>query len=583
MSTNVAVYFRCSTDKQDKSIQDQRQVLEKYAKDNDLTITAWFERDEGKSGTSFEKRPDFMRMVKLVESAKHDFSRILVYDIDRWGRPVDPDESNYWEFHFKRFGVQVEYISDTSVNDKSLAGRLSKKIKQELASEESHKQSLRVRERSKMRATEGFRVGGFAPYGFKRQLISSEGALGSTLEHGSKKSIKTDRVRLVPGDPAQIAIVKEIFESRSKGVSNASICKTLNARQVPPPSAHVLGIRRQLNPVWTVNSVYHILTNPVYRGTLVYNRQAKGSWVHVEQPGLRKRTIDQCVVKADAYEGLVDTELYDAVQKQLRTDLARRPRQFRSESVYLLSGLVACSCCGGKLHGHVHRMAKNKPSHYYYESGCSSVISGSAHTCRRIMIPKDKLENHVLGELSQRILPGVDLDRLQKRIEAELKHHLKMPADERKLVTKEMNAKQTEIDRLIDSIAKGIDPDLVNSKISKLRGEYLMLQSRLDSLDKSDRLSKDLGKLVKQVGEQVSDLRTVLQSGPLPLVKQVLPAMIQKIAVDSASRTADCYFYSVPRVEALEALEAENVGYTYAGGRGEVNPTADLIVLEFRF
>ncbi len=108
MKDKAAVYFRCSTEKQDKSIADQKRVIEQYASENHLEITTWFAEDEGKSGTSFEKRPGFMKMLRLVESGANDFSQILVYDVDRWGRPTDPDESNYWEYHFRRLGVELD-------------------------------------------------------------------------------------------------------------------------------------------------------------------------------------------------------------------------------------------------------------------------------------------------------------------------------------------------------------------------------------------------------------------------------------------------------------------------------------------
>jgi len=52
MKKKVAVYFRCSTGKQDKSIADQRAVISNYAVSNGLQIVAWFDKDKGKSGTS---------------------------------------------------------------------------------------------------------------------------------------------------------------------------------------------------------------------------------------------------------------------------------------------------------------------------------------------------------------------------------------------------------------------------------------------------------------------------------------------------------------------------------------------------
>jgi len=158
----AAVYFRVSTSKQDRSIDDQRQAVQSYANSHGYTITEWFDRDEGKSGTSFEKRPDFMRMVHLIESSQHGFVTVLVYDVDRWGRSIDPEEATYWRFHLKRLGVQVVFVSDEALNRNDMAARIQLTLKQEVATEESKKQSLRVRERSFLRATEGYRVGGFA-------------------------------------------------------------------------------------------------------------------------------------------------------------------------------------------------------------------------------------------------------------------------------------------------------------------------------------------------------------------------------------------------------------------------------------
>jgi DNA invertase Pin-like site-specific DNA recombinase len=58
----------------------------------------WF-IDDGISGTGIEKRDAFRNMIDIVENGKKDFDYILVYDISRWGRFPNSDESGYWEFH----------------------------------------------------------------------------------------------------------------------------------------------------------------------------------------------------------------------------------------------------------------------------------------------------------------------------------------------------------------------------------------------------------------------------------------------------------------------------------------------------
>ena len=50
--TKVAVYFRCSTDKQDKSIADQRAVIEAYGSSNAMEITVKRDATTGEPYTS---------------------------------------------------------------------------------------------------------------------------------------------------------------------------------------------------------------------------------------------------------------------------------------------------------------------------------------------------------------------------------------------------------------------------------------------------------------------------------------------------------------------------------------------------
>lgn len=447
MKTKVAVYFRCSTDKQDRSIADQRRVLMEYAQSHDLTITAWYDKDEGISGTSFEKRPDFMRMVGDVESGRNDFSQILVYDVDRWGRPIDPDESVYWEYHFKRLGVQVTYSSDESINDNSLAGRLTKKIKQELATEESQKQSLRVRERSKMRAAEGFRVGGFAPYGFKRLLVMADRTPIRVLEHGERKYEKHHRVLLTPGDPREIKVVCQMFSMKAGGSSIRDVLEWLNSNRVPAPSRDRLTTSRNAPGRWGINAVYVILTNPVYCGDTVYNKQVRGNWARLDEPGLNRRNAEDLVMVTDSHEGIVSRDLFLTVQASLSQD--KRPRKGRSwkESPYLLSGLIQCKNCGYKFHGHTHKR-RNTLYHYYEDSGFN--LHGKL-VCQRSLIAKDGLEQFVLNAITDRILPGIDKTRLMKEIRQRLKQKSQPNIDSDRLRA-ELGENSRKLENIKDSI-----------------------------------------------------------------------------------------------------------------------------------
>jgi DNA invertase Pin-like site-specific DNA recombinase len=56
-----------------------------------------------------EDRDALKELIDDVQSGNAEYSTILVYDISRWGRFQDADESAYYEHICKRAGIQVRY------------------------------------------------------------------------------------------------------------------------------------------------------------------------------------------------------------------------------------------------------------------------------------------------------------------------------------------------------------------------------------------------------------------------------------------------------------------------------------------
>jgi hypothetical protein len=71
-------------------------------------------------------------------------SAILVYDISRWGRFQDSDESAHYEYICKRARIAVHYCAEPFVNDGSLPSSLLKAIKRTMAAEYSRELSAKV-------------------------------------------------------------------------------------------------------------------------------------------------------------------------------------------------------------------------------------------------------------------------------------------------------------------------------------------------------------------------------------------------------------------------------------------------------
>ncbi len=107
----AAQYVRMSTEHQQYSTLNQSDTIKEYAERRGIEIVRTY-ADDGKSGLSFGGRASLQRLISDVETGKADFNVILVYDVSRWGRFQDADESAYYEYICKRAGIQVAYCAE---------------------------------------------------------------------------------------------------------------------------------------------------------------------------------------------------------------------------------------------------------------------------------------------------------------------------------------------------------------------------------------------------------------------------------------------------------------------------------------
>ena len=93
--------------------QEQRQSL---LYDN-LTEIVKDYSDEGKSGLNIEGREALSQLLEDVRSGRASFSCILVYDVSRWGRFQDADESAHYEYTCRNAGVAVHFCTEQFENE----------------------------------------------------------------------------------------------------------------------------------------------------------------------------------------------------------------------------------------------------------------------------------------------------------------------------------------------------------------------------------------------------------------------------------------------------------------------------------
>ena len=140
---SAAVYVRMSTEHQQYSTSNQMDVIREYAKKMGFTVVKEYS-DQGKSGLNMEGRDALGQMLRDVQEGRAEYSAILVYDVSRWGRFQDADESAYYDYICRGAGVSVHYCAEQFENDGSPMSTVMKSMKRTMAGEYSRELSTKV-------------------------------------------------------------------------------------------------------------------------------------------------------------------------------------------------------------------------------------------------------------------------------------------------------------------------------------------------------------------------------------------------------------------------------------------------------
>lgn len=289
-----------STDYQRYSIQNQAAAIATFAQQQDLTIVRTY-MDEGRSGLRIKGRPALAELIQDVRSGRADFEHILVYDVSRWGRFQDVDESAHYEFICKQSGIKVAYCAEQFDNDGSLLSSIVKNIKRVMAAEFSRELSVKVHAGQSRVAGLGFRPGGPLTFGLRRELIAEDRRSKGRLKKGECKALQTDRVLLAPGSQEEASIIRWIFaEFVDEKKTDIAIARQLNRA----------GIINQHGRPWTAEMIHNILRNENYVGNIIYNRTSRRLGQR-----LVKNHPDRWVRSGLVIDPIVDRALFERAQK----------------------------------------------------------------------------------------------------------------------------------------------------------------------------------------------------------------------------------------------------------------------------
>src|SRR5687768_15199003 len=139
----AAAYVRMSTENQRYSTEHQLTAIHDFANEHDFAIACVYS-DEGISGLQIKKRAGLKRLISDVVKHRTSYSKILVYDVSRWGRFQDIDQSAFYEYLCRMNGVDVVYCAETFQNDQSSLSSMQKALRRVEAADFSRDLSARM-------------------------------------------------------------------------------------------------------------------------------------------------------------------------------------------------------------------------------------------------------------------------------------------------------------------------------------------------------------------------------------------------------------------------------------------------------
>lgn len=296
----IGLYTRVSTDEQVRegvSLEEQQERLKAYCKAMNWNIEVRLYVDDGYSAKSLD-RPNLNKLIKDVKARK--INKVMVTKLDRLSRRL-LDLLTIIDL-FQEHGVSFVSISE-SFDTNTPSGRLTLQVLGAVAEFERERIRERVYENMYHAATQGKWLTQ-SPYGYR--LEDKE---------------------LVIYDP-EANIVRQVFKMYAEdGLGYYSIAKQLNNEGIPSKQ----------NKEWSIRSIKLMLTNPVYKGTLVWNRLDSSKKKRTE------KNEEDWVIIDDAVPAIINKITWELVQKKVgKKQMASRAQT----SPHLLGGLLKCGNCG---------------------------------------------------------------------------------------------------------------------------------------------------------------------------------------------------------------------------------------------
>lgn len=377
----AAIYARVSNDEEGKSDSVPVQLTEcrAFATQQGLTVVAEFS-DDGISGYARGNRPGFLSLMRAI--AAREFDAVVFRDVDRIARGPDlPVICREVEF------AQVLLLGMDKTDSRDASFRMRVGLSAIMSSEMIEKVRVLTRLALRARAKDGHHTGGRA-FGYRSVPVDPA---------------KPDERKRLVIDEVSAAVVREIFARYARGETMKAIAEDLNARKVPSAGAAWKREVRRKDGRWLVSALHAILHNEIYMGRMAYGRRQ-----FVKNPTTGKRVArevrrSEWIVNDMPQLAIVERELWDRVQARLGANVGAA--QSRAKPTYVLSGLLICGECGGKMTATGTKGKGAKGASKYH---CSTNHGGGKSACpNTLSVPIELAERLILEPMFKRLSPQV--------------------------------------------------------------------------------------------------------------------------------------------------------------------------------
>ena len=370
----AALYCRLSRDdnmdSESNSIQNQRKILQKAAKDKGYTDTIFFV-DDGITGTTM-KRPGFQKMLTAIEAGY--ISAVFVKDLSRLGRNYI-EVGKLTEEFFPLHDIRLVAVSDGVDSDEGEDDFTPfKNIMNEYYAKDISKKRRIV---NKMKGNAGVPLSP-PPYGYIKN---------------------PDDPRFWVVEPEAAEVVRRIYRMALEGYGLAETAARLATDGVVNPTYYWRsrgtsrgGSKSTVEPTkWGHTTVKKILTLQEYCGDVINFKSYSKSYKmkkRIENPEENR------AIFLNVHEAIIDRQTWEKVQALQKGTRRKKPTVTQEPSVF--SGLLKCPECGGNLNFHF-----NQNNHDIKFFSCQNHNSGYRKCSKTHYIRLDFLEQVVLYEIKR--------------------------------------------------------------------------------------------------------------------------------------------------------------------------------------